>query len=181
MSQRLNALPATRNKDLILTTMGIALMFTCSQYSIPIQPVPITLQTLGVWLIGLTYTPKQAAYSVGGWILLGAMGFPMFAGFKSGIPVLLGPTGGYIWGFFLTVVVMSNLALKLPAKAWWAIMLNTFVGSLIFYTCGVTQLAYLIGWSKAWQFGIAPFIMPNILQAIFLSGAIYGIKFFRTK
>ena len=100
MSQRLNALPTTRNKDLILTVMGIGLMFLCSQYSIPIQPVPITLSMLGVLLIGLTYTPKQAAYTMGGWILLGAMGFPMFAGFKSGIPALLGPTGGYIVGFF---------------------------------------------------------------------------------
>jgi biotin transport system substrate-specific component len=179
MSQRLNALPATRNKDLILTAMGIGLMFLCSQYSIPIQPVPITLSILGVLLIGLTYTPKQAVHSMGGWILLGVMGFPMFAGFKSGIPALLGPTGGYIVGFFFAAFTMACLARLLPTKAWWGFMINALVGAIIIYAFGLSWLAHLIGWSKAWQFGFVPFIMPDLLKAIFLSGAIYGVKFFR--
>jgi biotin transport system substrate-specific component len=181
MLQRLNALPTTSNKDLILTVMGVALMFICSQYSIPMQPVPITLSILGVLLIGLTYTPKQVAYSVGGWILLGAVGFPMFAGFKSGIPALLGPTGGYIVGFFFAAFAMACLARLLPTKAWWGFTINSLVGAIISYAFGLSWLAHLIGWEKAWQFGFVPFIMPDLLKAIFLSGAIYGIKFFRAK
>ena len=181
MSQRLNALPTTRNKDLILTVMGIGLMFLCSQYSIPIQPVPITLSMLGVLLIGLTYTPKQAAYTMGGWILLGAMGFPMFAGFKSGIPALLGPTGGYIVGFFFAPVTMACLARLLPTKAWWGFIINSLVGAIISYAFGLSWLAHLIGWSKAWQFGFVPFIMPDLLKAVCLSGAIYGVKYYKTR
>jgi biotin transport system substrate-specific component len=181
MLQHLSFPSLTRNKDMVQTLMGIALMCVCSQACIPIQPVPITLQTLGVLLIGLTYTPRQAAYSVGGWIFLGAMGFPVFAEFSGGLHILLGLDGGYIWGFFLAIVAMSNLPLKLSAKTWWALTFNALMGSIILYGCGIAQLAYFIGWAQAWQWGFVPFIVPGILKALFLSGAIYGINFYRTK
>jgi biotin transport system substrate-specific component len=181
MLQRLNALPTTRNKDLILAAMGVALMFICAQASIPLRPVPITLQTLGVLLIGLTYTPRQAFYAMGSYILLGALGAPVFSNLHGGLEVLLSPRGGYIFGWLFAAVAMAYLARLWPAKAWWGFMLNSLVGSIIIYACGLPWLARFIGWQQAWMLGFVPFIIPGIFKAFLLSGAIYGVKFFRAK
>ena len=179
MSQRFNALPTTRNKDLILAAMGVALMVICAQASIPLRPVPITLQTLGVLLIGLTYTARQASYAMGAYILLGALGAPVFSNFHGGLEVLLSPRGGYIFGWFFAAVTMACLSRLLPTKAWWGFMINSLVGSIIIYACGLPWLACFIGWQQAWMLGFMPFIIPGIFKAFLLSGAIYGVKYYR--
>ena len=179
MSQRLNALSTTRNKDLILTIMGITLMFLCSQASIPMRPVPIVLATVGVLLIGLTYTPTQAFYSLGSYILLGALGAPVFSNFHGGMEVLMSPRGGYIIGYFFSAISMAYLARIFPPKAWWSFMLNTIVGSCIIYAFGLSWLSHFIGWEKAWILGFMPFIIPGIFKTFILSGAVYGAKYFK--
>lgn len=181
MLQRLSSLPIAKNKDLVLTLMGISLMFLCSQASIPLRPVPITLQTVSVLLIGLTYTPSQAFYSLGGYILLGALGAPVFSNFHGGFEVLMSPRGGYILGWFFAAVSMAFLARILPTKAWWGLMLNSLVGSLIIYACGITWLAHFIGWYQAWMLGFMPFIIPGIFKTFLLSSAVYGVKYYRAK
>lgn len=181
MLQRLSSLPIAKNKDLILTLMGIALMFVCAQCSIPLRPVPITLQTVGVLLIGLTYTPSQAFYSLGGYIALGALGAPVFSNFHGGFHILMSPRGGYIFGWFFAAIAMAFLARKLPSKAWWGFMVNSFLGSVIIYACGISWLAHFIGWHQAWMLGFMPFIIPGIIKTFLLSGAVYGVKGFKAK
>lgn len=91
----------THTKDLTLCALFTALAAVLSQVSLPLPftPVPITLSTVAVFLTGALLTPRQAFTSWLCYLLLGAVGVPVFAGFSGGISVLLGPTGGYLMVF----------------------------------------------------------------------------------
>ncbi len=80
--------------DVSIVILGVVLLFGCSQIAIPIQPVPITLQTMGVIFIILTYNTSQAIQTILAYILLGALGIPLFSGYRGGLTVVIGPTGG---------------------------------------------------------------------------------------
>ena len=71
--------------------------------------VPITLQTLGIYLIGLVLKPKIAFISSLIYILMGAIGLPVYSGFSAGLSTILGPTGGYIFSFPITALIISYL------------------------------------------------------------------------
>ena len=87
-----------RTYDMVLIAMFAVLMAVCSWISIPME-VPFTLQTFGLFLTVGVLGGKRGTFAVLIYILLGAIGVPVFAGFNSGIGVLLGTTGGYIVGF----------------------------------------------------------------------------------
>jgi len=95
--------------EMFLMLWGIFLIFLTSQISIPLEPVPITLQTFGVMLVGLTFPQTAAIKAVSGYLALGALGLPIFASFSGGYHCLLGPTGGYLFGFLISVTVMSSI------------------------------------------------------------------------
>ncbi|MGL4859067.1 MAG: biotin transporter BioY, partial [Enterobacteriaceae bacterium] len=103
----------TRYKEYGLILTGVLLLFVMSQISIPLQPVPVTLQTVAVMLIGLTWQRAAAIKTVSVYLLLGAMGMPLFADFSAGYGVFMGPTGGYLAGFLLAVWVMTSAGSRL--------------------------------------------------------------------
>ena len=93
-------------ENLAIVFFGIVVLFGCSQISIPLHLVPITLQTLGVIFIILTYDTKKAVQTMLTYVLLGSIGFPVFSGYSGGIDVIFGATGGYIFGFVLAPLVV---------------------------------------------------------------------------
>ena len=96
----------------ILCALFAALTAVCSQIQVPLPftPVPITLSLLAVFVCGTVLGPKYGAISMLLYILLGAIGVPVFAGFTGGFGILTGPTGGYIIGYLLSAVVLGFLA-----------------------------------------------------------------------
>ena len=90
-----------------------ALLAPCAWLSVPTQP-PFTMQTFGVFLTLLLLGAKDGAIAIGLYILLGAMGAPVFSGFNGGMGALLGPTGGYIAGFLLLCPIYGLLCLRHP-------------------------------------------------------------------
>ena len=85
----------------VLALTGSALIALCAQISVPFFPVPLTLQTFAVFLIGLSFGWRLGGITVALYLLEGALGFPVFAGGKGGLIVFMGPTAGYLAGFFL--------------------------------------------------------------------------------
>ena len=95
--------------EIIIVFGGVVLLFAASQIEIPLQPVPITLQTVAVMLIGLTYTPRRALESLLIWLGFAAAGFPVLTGFNGGFAYLTGSTFGYLLGFVMSAYVMATL------------------------------------------------------------------------
>ncbi len=152
---------------------GILLMCIASQLTIPINPIPITMQTVAVMLIGLCFKPLVAVWTIVFYLSLGAIGLPVFANFTGGIQKLLGPSGGYLWGFLLAVIVMSALKKHLNKRLFSQIMLSCLVGTLIILSVGVSWLAHFIGLKAAFSSGFYPFIIPGIIKIILTSIIFY--------
>ena len=125
----------TTTKQLVLAALFAALTAIFSQISIPIQPVPINLALLAVLLCGALLPLKWADLSMGVYILLGATGVPVFSGFRGGVGVLVGPTGGYIVGYLAAAALVAAL------RPWW---MGRFVKLLLSMAAGVVA-CYLLG------------------------------------
>ena len=93
-------------RDLTLISLGSALIAVCAWISVP-AAVPFTMQTFAVCLIAALLGLRRGLWSVGIYLLLGAFGLPVFAGFKSGLGTLLGTTGGYLIGFLFTSLIVG--------------------------------------------------------------------------
>ena len=99
----------TSTRSLSYIAIGAALIAVLSQIIIPAGPVPFTLQTTAVGLIASLYKSKEASLSVIFYLLLGAIGLPVFAGGSGGFQALFGATGGFLWGFILYGFITSSL------------------------------------------------------------------------
>ena len=105
-------------RDLAYIALFAVLIAICSWIAIPILQVPYTLQTFAVFLAVGVLGGKRGTLAVLVYILLGAVGVPVFAGFTGGLGVLLGTTGGYILGFLCTALLMWLLEALLGRKLW---------------------------------------------------------------
>ncbi|MCC8417952.1 MAG: biotin transporter BioY [Rickettsia endosymbiont of Bryobia graminum] len=156
--------------------LGVSLLAICSQITIPLNPVPITLQTVGVLFIALTYNRINAMASIITYTVLGFMGAPVFINYSFGISKLTGVTGGYIIGFIAAVYTITTLKNKLSNNKILDNILLCLIGSVIIYTFGYLWLAGFIGFSKAFVSGVLPFIIPGIIKSFLLVGLIRVVK-----
>ena len=140
-----------------IPAIGAALIAVLAQISLPIGPVPFTLQNFAIGLIATVFRPREAVLSVGLYLLLGAIGLPVFAGGGAGFQALVGPTAGYLW-FYL---VYSGLTSSLTNSKSDALV---FVG-------GILSLHFLAGmaFEKALVVGVIPFIIPDLGKIIAIS------------
>lgn len=165
------------NKSFALrVALGIILMFACAQVEIPLQPVPITLHTVGVLIIGLTYSKREAVTTLITYLLLGSIGMPMFAGLAGGFNHLIGKTGGYLFGMVLAVYVMTHLREKFGEDSLLKLTAYSIIGSICVFLLGLPQLALFVGFTNAIKFGLFPFIIPGIVKALFTVASIRLLK-----
>lgn len=156
-------------KELVFTALMAVIIAVCSWISIP-TTVPFTLQTFGVFMAVGLLGGKKGTISVLVYILLGAVGVPVFAGFSSGIGVLFGTTGGYIVGFLLSGLVYWAMTAAFGEKL--PIMIIAMVlGLLICYAFGTAwfMIVYAkntapIGLMTALGWCVFPFIIPDCIK-----------------
>ncbi|MFZ4116864.1 MAG: biotin transporter BioY [Rhodoluna sp.] len=131
----------SRVSDVVLVLAGVLLTALAAQVQIPAIPVPFTLQTLAVLVIGATYGSSRGAITMGAYAVVGVLGFPVFAGGASGIDVIFGATGGFLLGFMFAAALIGRLA----ELNWSSDALRMFVsyvlGSIVIYAIGVPVLA----------------------------------------
>jgi len=142
--------------------------------SLPFTPVPITLQTFFVLLAGALLGRRLGALSQLGYVFLGSLGLPIFAGATGGLIALFGPTGGYLLGFILAAYVIGRvLSVKEKVNFGW-VVLAMAIGSLIIYLLGAIHLALFVhlGVRKALLLGVVPFFPGDILK-LFAASALY--------
>ncbi|HHW10210.1 MAG TPA: biotin transporter BioY [Firmicutes bacterium] len=152
-----------------LTAVGAVLTLP-----LPVSPVPFTLQVMFMIMSGLVLGARYGAYSQLIYVLMGAVGLPVFAKGGAGLGILLGPTGGFIVGFIASAWVIGLLA-QLIRKLSFSrrlrlvfYMLAALAGSSIYFLLGTWRLAAVlqIGWREAALLGILPFIIPDAVKAI---------------
>lgn len=156
-------------KELVFTALMAVIIAVCSWISIP-TTVPFTLQTFGVFMAVGLLGGKKGTISVLVYILLGAVGVPVFAGFSSGIGVLLGTTGGYIVGFLISGLVYWAMTAAFGEKL--PIMIIAMVlGLLVCYAFGTAwfMIVYAkntapIGLMTALGWCVFPFIIPDCIK-----------------
>lgn len=151
-----------------LISLFAALTAAGAFISIPFQPVPFSLQTLFTLLAGMTLGSASGSMSQVIYILLGVIGLPVFAGFKSGMGILLGPTGGFLFGFVISAYVIGKITEEKKEKYIFYYLLAGLAGTVIIYFIGVTQLSLItgIGIKKAILIGALPFLPGDILKII---------------
>lgn len=155
-----------RPLDLIATSTFSVLTAIGSFLFFPLYPVPVTLQTLFTYLSGAILGPSLGALSQVIYILLGGIGLPVFAGGKAGFGTLLGPTGGYLFGFIAASFVIGKTC-NLQAKPSARRIATSFVlGTAIIYTLGVAQLSQWMNGDlqRALAVGVLPFIVGDALK-----------------
>ena len=153
---------------LAFAVAGSIALTISAKVSIPAIPVPFTLQTLVVLLLGFAYGPALAGATVGLYLLQGAFGLPVFQGTPEkglGVVYMMGPTGGYLLGFFVAAVVCGKLAQKGWDKRFSTMALGMVAGNAIIYAFGLAWLGTLIGWDKpVLQYGMIPFLAGDLIK-----------------
>jgi biotin transport system substrate-specific component len=147
-----------------------AVTAAAAQITIPLSPVPFTLQVLAVILSGLLLGVRHGALAQGVYVLVGAIGVPVFAGFKGGLGILLGPTGGYLISYPLAAAVAGlaahTVARSSRRRALWTGFLWGCAGLAVIYTLGATWLAVVAGLSptQALATGVLPFVIFDLIK-----------------
>lgn len=164
---------ATKNKtlDMVYIAVCAVLIAVCSWISIP-TTVPFTLQTFGVFLTVGLLGGKRGSLSVLIYLLLGAVGVPVFAGFSGGIGVIAGSTGGYIIGFLFSALFMWAME-KIPGKKTWVLALSMVLGLVVCYAFGTAWFMVVyagngnpVGLWTALGWCVFPFIIPDIVKIV---------------
>ena len=164
----------SRTRSIVLCGLSIALLAVGAAINLPLGPIPFTLQSLMLILVSLILTPKETIVAVGGYLLLGAIGLPVFSGFTGGFGVLLGPTGGFLVGFFAavlltgllrTVIERRTVSLRSSLALDFACILIII---LVYYTLGSLWYMYLTGSTAvtALTLCVLPFVVPDIIKAV---------------
>lgn len=155
-------------KQAALVLLGIAVLAIAAKIKVPMWPVPITMGTFAVLTIGAAYGARLGLVTILGYMIIGALGFDVFAGSSAeayGLTYMMGGTGGYLLGY-----VMATVALGWFARAGWdrsagKMSLAMLAGNVIIYVPGLIWLGMLYGWDKPiLQWGLTPFLIGDALK-----------------
>jgi len=152
------------NVILILGTSWLIAISAQISIYLPFSPVPITGQTLIILLAGLVLGKNRGTAAVAIYLLQGASGLPFFAGGKSGLATLFGPTGGYLFGFLAAVYIVGMLSELRFKQSLFQAATALVIGNTIIYIFGLVWLARFIGESQALQLGLYPFLAGDLLK-----------------
>ncbi|MDR3137187.1 MAG: biotin transporter BioY [Coriobacteriales bacterium] len=167
----------SRTRSLVWCGLCIALLAVGAFITVPFGPIPFTLQTMILGIIVCLLAPSEMILAIGGYLLLGVLGFPLFAGMRGGLGVLLGPTGGFLLGFFvaaLLIAALRHLTATRLARAnsrWPRLRLDissVVILSLVSYALGCGWFMVVAGTSleAALTSCVVPFLIPDILKAL---------------
>lgn len=157
--------------DMVLTAMGAVMLAICSWISVP-TAVPFTMQTFGLFLILSVLGGKRATASIAVYILLGAVGLPVFAGFTGGVGVLAGATGGYIIGFLCSGLLYWLLESGFSeGRRQWLRIFTMILCLAACYTFGTVwfmavyaKTAGAVGLVSVLSWCVFPFIIPDLIK-----------------
>lgn len=154
-------------RDAGLALAGSVLLTVSAKTQIPFYPVPMTMQTFVIMVLGMALGPRLGAATVMLYLAQGALGLPVFAGTPEkglGLAYMAGPTGGYLVGFVAGAWLCGALAERGWDRSWVKTIAAAGLGHAAVFVFGFAWLAVLVGAEKAFTFGVAPFWAATLLK-----------------
>lgn len=142
---------------------GTALLALSAKIAVPFWPVPMTLQSLAVLVIGASYGRNLAIVTLLTYLIQGAIGLPVFAA-GGGLSYMAGPTGGYLIGFVVAAAVVGEAADRGFDRDPFRLFAAMLVGEVAILATGALWLAILFGVGKAAAWGVGPFIVTDLVK-----------------
>ncbi len=169
-------MPHTRTHKLILSAMFAAILCIVGPIAFFIGPVPVSLGTLGLFVLAGFLPWKNALASTGIYLLLGMVGLPVFSGFVGGLAKVAGPTGGYLVGY-LPCVLITCLFLQ-KRKNWKRFFLGAGLGTLICYMVGSLwfMLVMEAGFAETLTICVLPFLPGDIAKIFAAWFLVYSCR-----
>lgn len=170
--------------NILLVIFFTVLMALSAQVAIPLPftPVPLTLQTLTVLLTGALLGSRLGAVTMLAYLAEGLAGLPVFAGGANawsassipGVPVIMGPTLGYLIGFVFGAALVGFLAERGWDRRWWSTFLAMLLGNMVIYAFGVGWLSTIAGLTVALAKGMVPFLLGDAIKIAAAMAALPG-------
>jgi biotin transport system substrate-specific component len=157
-----------RVKQALLILAGVAALTLAAKIRVPMWPVPITMQTFAVLVIGAAYGMRLGVATLLAYLALGAAGLAVFTGDSAGLAYMMGPTGGYLVGFAVAAGVMGWLAAHGWDRTVAGMGFALLIGNAVIYAFGLPWMAWLF-WAErgtAWvlQWGMTNFLLGDALK-----------------
>jgi biotin transport system substrate-specific component len=155
-------------RNVVLAIAGSLALWLSAKLQVPFYPVPMTMQTFVVLVIGTAFGWRLGAATVALYLAEGALGLPVFAGTPEkgiGLAYMAGPTGGYLLGYFPAAALCGFLANRGWDRRIGTMALSMLLGTVVIYAFGLSWLGTIVGWDKpilAW--GLTPFILGDLLK-----------------
>jgi len=157
-------------RNILLAIGGSILLTASAKFKVPMYPVPVSMQTFVVLILGMVYGWKLGGATVFLYLLQGAMHLPVFAGTPEkglGLAYMTGPTGGYLAGFLFAAMLVGWLAQRGWDRNIVTIFLGMVLGNAVIYAFGLYWLGTVLGWDKPIvEYGLIPFIWGDLLKII---------------
>ncbi len=157
--------------------LGTLFLALSSYVEVPMVPVPMTMQTFAVVMVGALYGWRLGAVTIVAWLIEGAIGLPVLSGGAAGAIHFVGPTAGYLFAFPIAGAIAGWLAEQgwngnKPVLAFLA----AIAGNLACLTLGGAWLAAMIGAEQAFIHGVAPFLVGAVLKSVLGAAALAGLQ-----
>ena len=155
-------------RNVMLAVGGSLLLWASARLQVPFYPVPMTMQTFVVLMIGAAYGWRLGAATVALYLLQGALGMPVFAGTPEkgiGLAYMVGPTGGYLIGYVAAAAVTGALAGLGWDRRMSTAVLSMLAGTAVIYAFGIGWLGMVVGWDKpVFAWGLTPFLLGDLIK-----------------
>jgi biotin transport system substrate-specific component len=164
--------------QIFLAVSGTLLLTLSAKTKVVFGPVDMSLQTLAVLLIASAFGFRLAVATVVLYLAQGAMGLPVFQGTPEkgiGIAYMLGSTGGYLVGFVVMAAIVGRAADRGLDRNPFKLFGVMLAANAVMLAMGFAWLAMLIGADKAWTFGVAPFIVPDLIKVALASALVPAV------
>lgn len=148
-------------RNALLAVLGTIALWISAKIQVPFYPVPMTMQTFVVLVIGMAFGWRLGAATIALYLAEGAVGLPVFAGTPErgiGLAYMAGPTGGYLAGFLAAAATVGWLAMKGWDRNVWTTLAAMVLGTAIIFVFGYVWLGAVIGYDTAFVAGVVPFL-----------------------
>lgn len=164
-------------RGMVFMAIFAALICVAAPFSVQIGPIPITLATFAIYLAGAVLGGKRGMIAVIVYIMLGAIGLPVFSNFNGGFTALLGPTGGYIIGY-VPLVLITGIFAEMNSKKHWTMIIGMLLGTVALYAFGTAWFMIMTQSSlgRALTLCALPFIPGDGLKIVCVSAIAIPLK-----